>query len=294
MSRRRRTQPPEEGPPEGRASPERDLSMRAAVLTVGAFFGLALLVTGGVLGGMLIHSLATGRSDEPRSVAVVEPPHLEQPRAAIVDQLNLRYPNPSFVQDSTRMLQQAGYAVDYYSGEQVTVDFYRDLPTHGYELVVLRAHATRTQAVFQSRQVDTVQLFTSEPFDFDRYVEERDAGTVGFVAEYEGEGLFFGITADFITSSMEGAFDDAVIVIMGCEGLSIDATAEAFVQNGAKAVIGWDGLVSAAHTDAATARLLEHLVTHRLSAENAVARTMDEVGPDPDYDSVLLSYPAEG
>jgi hypothetical protein len=82
--------------------------------------------------------------------------------------------------------------------------------------------------------------------------------------------------------------------MMGCEGLGSHRTAEAFIEKGANIYFGWDRSVSAGHTDAATERLLEHLLTGELSPEAAVARTMAEVGPDPEFDSVLLAYPPEG
>ena len=64
-------------------------------------------------------------------------------KAVVVDQLALTEPNAAFVANVTGMLGQAGYEVDYVPGEEVTVDFYRDLPTRGYELLVLRVHTAR-------------------------------------------------------------------------------------------------------------------------------------------------------
>src|SRR3989304_6957539 len=43
------------------------------------------------------------------------------PRAAILDQLDLTYPNTEFVQAATTMFERAGYEVDYYRGAEVTV-----------------------------------------------------------------------------------------------------------------------------------------------------------------------------
>ena len=31
--------------------------------------------------------------------------------------------------------------MDYYPGEQVTVDFYRTLPLRGYDVLILRVHS---------------------------------------------------------------------------------------------------------------------------------------------------------
>ena len=99
---------------------------------------------------------------------------------------------------------------------------------------------------------------------------------------------------NFIKSSMKGNFPGTTIIIMGCDGLRSDSIAEAFVERGAKAVVGWDGLVSSAHTDAATERLLQHLLADGLPLQEAVAQTMAEVGPGPSYGSTLLAYPSGG
>ena len=50
-------------------------------------------------------------------------------KAAIVDHLSLTAPNQTFIQTATNILKQAGYTVDYYLGEEVTVEFYRNLLT---------------------------------------------------------------------------------------------------------------------------------------------------------------------
>ena len=230
------------------------------------------------------------------------------PKAAIVDQLSAREPNPSFVQSATATLEQAGYVVDYYPGDQVTVDFYRDLPTHGYKVVIVRGHsavprkdlalpADVPQAILQ-RVMDTVGddalLFTSEPYSETAHLDEQKALRL-FPVVYTGDqasDAYFAITAGFITSSMKGKFDGTTVILMGCSSLSSDRTAAAFVGKGAKAVVGWSDMVSPSHTDATTERLLEHLLTDKLDAQEAVSRTAAEVGPDPSYGSTLLVYPS--
>ena len=57
--------------------------------------------------------------------------------------------------------------------------------------------------------------------------------------------------------------------------------------------MGWDEAVTASHTDAATLSMLRHMMDEELSVEDAAEAAMAEVGPDPYYDSVLLSYPPE-
>jgi len=78
---------------------------------------------------------------------------------------------------------------------------------------------------------------------------------------------------------------------MGCDGLKYTSMAEAFIEKGAKVYISWNGFVDAAHTDLATAHLLQNLVTKKQTIKQAVTDTMNKVGPDPTYESILLYYP---
>ena len=208
--------------------------------------------------------------------------------AAIVDQLSLTQPNPDFAQTASDLLQQAGFTVDYYPGEEVTVDFYRNLPARDYDLIVLRVHSGI------SGTTGSIGLFTSEPYDTTKYVAEQRAVRLGQAHYYDGGEVYFGIYPEFLASDARGTFDKALIVMMGCFGLKRTDLAKAFVQRGAAAVVSWDGLVSAPHTDAATENLLQHLLVDRLTVGQAVAKTMAEVGPDPANGSSLLFYPPEG
>jgi hypothetical protein len=216
--------------------------------------------------------------------------------AAIVDQLSLSQPNPAFVEAATRTLGQAGYAVDYFPGEEVTVAFYRELPTRQYDLIALRVHSGLARD--NGEPTGYVSLFTGEPFsetfhDADTFAD-AEAGRLGRARQDDGGTEYYGIVPDFIESSMQGKFQGATVILMGCEGLATETTAQAFMDKGAKAVLGWNGRVSAEHTDAATERLLQHLLTDRLATREAAAQTMAEIGPDPGYGSELLVYPSKG
>ena len=265
---------------ESRVSPQ-DGQLRAAALTVAAFFGVALLI--GV--AALAYALLGGGGDNSQPGPLT---------AVIVDQLELTYPNPEFVDEATQTLRDAGYAVDYVPGEDVTVDFYRDLPSQGYDMVVLRIHAARNTNNQTGTEILLPELFTAEPYSLSEHTWEREQGYLGPVVYYGGdEEMFFGIGPAFVAARMRGDFGGATVVMMGCNGLISDQMAEAFIRRGAGAFVSWDDLVSAAHTDAATLSLLGHMLVDELSPNDAAVATMADVGPDPYYDSVLLSYPAE-
>jgi hypothetical protein len=217
--------------------------------------------------------------------------------AVIVDQLSLTQPNPDFVSSARSLLSEAGYLVDYFPGEQVTVDLYRGLPQRSYDMIILRVHAGITTEVDVSSgkraETEYVSLFTGEPYSPGKYPEE-ELDRLGRARYYEGAPALFGIGPEFVTKSMEGTFDDSLIIMMGCDGLRSQKTAQAFLDKGAGGFVSWSQPVSAEHTDAATLQLLERLLVGGQSTAEAVRQTAAEVGPDPAYEGELRVLEADG
>ena len=242
---------------------------------------MAIAIPAAAIGAWLF--LAVGDADEPSG----------PPTAVIVDQLSLTAPNPGFREEATSMLEASGYTVDYVPGEAVTVDYYRELPTHGYDIVLLRAHAAGSDFASEA-PTDDVTLFTSEPVSAEAHAEEqrgRLVKGVGYTAQdMEAGNILFGIPPAFVEHRMRGGFEGADVVLMGCDVLRAENMAEAFVERGAGTVVGWSRTVTAEHTDAATLSLLGYMLEDGLSAEEAAEAAMAEVGPDPYYDAEFLSY----
>jgi hypothetical protein len=212
-------------------------------------------------------------------------------KAVIVDQLQLTQPNPDFTSRARELLGADGYAVDYIEGDAVTVDFYRTLPSRGYDLVLLRVHAGITTEVDaetgEKSGKEYVSLFTGEPYDESKYPDEQ-MNRLGKARYENGEGdPLFGIGPEFVSRSMDGDFGGATIVMMGCDGLRSQTTAQAFLDRGADSFVSWSKPVSAPHTDEATETLLENLLEKDMDLEAAVEETAAEVGPDPTYDGEL-------
>ena len=105
--------------------------------------------------------------------------------AAIIDQASLTQPNPALAESATAILERAGYTVDYYPGEQVTVDFYRDLPTLGYDLLIVRTHSG---LYLDGIRTDEAFLFTSEPYSQTEHLDDQRARRL-IKASYYTEGL---------------------------------------------------------------------------------------------------------
>lgn len=214
------------------------------------------------------------------------------PTAAIVDQLAFNIRNEDFVREATGLLEQAGYEVHYYPSDRVDVDFYRELPSKGYDFILFRAHADRLEATADDgTKFDDVVLFTTEPYDKNKYVSDQANNSL-VIAKYSQEGdEYFGVAPQFFEGA-RGDFDGATVVVMGCEGFLTERTAQAFVEDmGADAYISWNETVSAPHTDEATEVLLRHMLIEKKAAPDAVALTMADVGPDPIFGSKLEAYP---
>ena len=255
---------------------------------------LAALLVAVVVG--VVQVRAPGGIDEQPPAATISPEPLsaepepltsapEPLSAAIIDQLGATLPSAEFASSCLELLEAAGYRVDYYSSEQVTVDFYRELPSYGYDLVLFRTHVGRTRRVdLDTGKVtwpDYVSIFTGEPYDGpDKYLKQG----VG-LGEYLDISAppVYAVTARFFELIMEGRFDDTVVVMMGCDGLRWPRTAEAFLGKGAKAFVSWNDYVTADHSDRSTLRLLEMMFEEARPLEEAVSETSAELGPDPWY-----------
>jgi hypothetical protein len=210
-------------------------------------------------------------------------------KAVIVDQLSSIRENATFVAEVTGYLEKYDFEVDLYQWDEVDVDLYRQLATRGYKLIVFRAHSglLAENEVTQDRTV----LFTNEEYSqLSHYTEQLNDQLVK-ARVGEGYPMVFGIPPKFIAESMEGQFDDAVVIMMGCSGLFVRDLAEAFVDKGASIYVGWNGSVELYYIDEATPYLIEQLCSGNMTIREAVDNTMLVIGPDPVHKAGLEYYP---
>lgn len=249
-------------------------------------------------------------------------------RAILIDELAVFEPNPAFVGDVGAALAKGGYAMEYVPPQEVSVERLRSLPGDRADLIIVRAHAalifdagrwTDDAALFSSEPVDLAHFDVSGLRALDASGPSAasassapdapsqaaaDAAPIGattlsaaaaaaLVPVRRDVGAdrrpYLGLGAHFIRDHLRGRFrDDAVVVLMGCDTLRGRGLSEAFLTRGARAVIGWNGPVSAAHTDRSTAALLAHYAAHG-SVADAVRSAMTVVGPDPTSGAYLVA-----
>ena len=193
-------------------------------------------------------------------------------KAAIIDQLGKHFPKPEFNETVTNLLANAGFNVSYYGYETVDVGFYKELAEHDYGIIILRAHSALRE------DNKTVDLFTSEEYDANKYTWERKNGLLtkgNYTPELESEGKFyFAITPKFI-ENLEGYFPKSVVIAMGCSSLKpeCEQMAEAFIEKRAKAYVGWTESILPEDTDYETVRLLKMLLIENRTLAEAIDGT---------------------
>ena len=221
----------------------------------------------------------------------------DQRRAVIIDQLGLTDPNPGFLRAATLDLTNAGYEVEYVDWRAVSVEFFRRLPERNYSFVIIRSHSAVSpgdaESVGSAEEQDMLSLFTSEPYAEGRYIDDQYARAVNRVRleSPQREQAFFGVTSQFVRDGMDGPLRGADVLLMGCDGMRGLDMALALQDRGAGSVVGWDGPVSARHTDRVTRRLIELVASEEYAIGDATKQAMVEFGPDPEHHSRLVVSP---
>lgn len=246
--------------------------------------GLAVTVAFLIAVALLVNSLLDQKPPTETT------PLSSNPKAAIVDHLSLTRPNQTFIDSVTNLFDQAGFLVDYYPGENVTVECYKYLPAHNYDIILFRVHSAGASASGS----EEVQLFTSEPYSSTKYVYHQLSHQLGIV-KYSATSAktYFGICSGFVQRGMVFKFTGTVIIMMGCDGLAGTQMAEAFVEKGASLYLGWTDSISGSRNDPAIKHLIQRLIIEKQTVKEAVADTMSAFPPSSMDNSELLYYPPD-
>lgn len=215
------------------------------------------------------------------------------PKAAIIDQLYLLSPNQDFIDEVKGELEDYGFEVDVHQGDKVTVELYRNLPSYGYKLIIFRAHAGLMQKEGSSITPAITFVFTGQKHEQHKYSVEQLLERIvpaEMTPEYP---LVFAVNSEFVKRSVEGEFDNTVIIMTGCTCLKYSDLANGFMEKGASAYIGYDASVRLDYSDESSAYLLEQLCSGNHTIKEAVERTIADKGADPEYGAKLDYWPLE-
>ncbi len=222
----------------------------------------------------------------------------KQPRqlAAIIDQLDDIIPNKSFQQKALEYLEKAGYDVDIYTTEDITVDFYKKLPSMNYKFIYIRTHSLEV-----AKLGDSTFLFTGEKYDIDKYILEQLSGQVRRAIPINDQlpdemikngtmltdAMYFTIGSKLIDELMIGEFPQTVIIIGGCESVRKHDLAKSLILRGASAVVGWDRTIGSFENDRVMLALLEETLINKIGIYDAIISVDEEFGSGLQYSSKL-------
>jgi len=221
-------------------------------------------------------------------------------RAVIIDQLNDEIPNYNFQANATRMLEDAGYTVDLYTTKDITVEFYKKLPSMNYNFILIRTHGGEGNP---DEEYPTI-LFTGEKYATEKYTLDQLSGQVGRgfpfydvdlneLREKYGdpyEQAYFTVGSKLVKDGMEGTFPDSTIIIGGCQTARSNDLMMSFIRRGADNVLGWDATIAANDNDKVITSLLEDVLVNKVTLYNATKKINKELGPDFKYPSLLKLF----
>jgi len=223
-----------------------------------------------------------------------------QLRAAIIDQIHDQIPNYEFQTNATRMLEDAGYQVDLYTTKDITVEFYKKLPSMNYNFILIRTHGGEGNP---DEEYPT-RLFTGEKYVTEKYTVDQLSGQVGYGFPFYDEDLtqfqessenlydhaYFTIGSKLVKEGMVGTFPNSIIIIGGCQSARSHDLVEALIQRGADQVLGWESTIGVIDNDKAMTLLLEDIFVNKVTLRDAVAKINKELIQDFEFVSLLKLF----
>ena len=204
-------------------------------------------------------------------------------KAVIIDQLHNELPSYRFQNNVTQFLTDAGYKVDLFTTDEITIDFYKKLPAMNYEYIVIRTHALGEGVVDK-----TASLFTGEKYSEHKYIKEQFLGHIGQgvpilygeMKNLSGDDImdksYYVVGSKFVEEFMVGSFPNSTIILAGCETAKDSKLANSFLKRGATEVIGWTGLVDSNRNDLDVLDLMNKTLVNDVEIKDAVSLVMKD------------------
>lgn len=210
-----------------------------------------------------------------------------QRRAVILDGLSTDHPNQTFIRSVMSVLMYAGYEVNIYNSENITLKLLKELPTKNYDLVIFRVHGGRIRQPIGLYIGSGLFIEKCNP---DSHVEEIESGYLLIGRPFFSNDTYCVAPPHYITNKLQGRFKNTLIIAMSCFTGNDDAMAMAFFSRGAGAYIGFSGKISPDYADAFTITFLRKLYVEKFPLQEAFTQVREELGPDPYYGGMPTLY----
>ena len=222
------------------------------------------------------------------------------PRSAILDQLYNDHPDGNLEDISIKYFKDAGYQVDFYTTDELTVDFFRQLPSMNYDYIVIRSHALGEGTIGESSSI-----FTGQKYSKHIYIKEQFLGHLGrgipilyaedanLVGEARLNQTYFVVGSKFVEEYMVGQFQNSTIILAGCETADGSILADSLIKRGASEVIGWTGLVDSNDNALTLVSLLNKTLVNDIELKDAIQMEMEERKKFLKYPATLKYFSSE-
>lgn len=239
---------------------------------------LALLI---IVAFFPYHNFSNQYSDEKGKVLV------ENKKVAILDQFYEE--KPDFTENAIGLFGDENIGIDVY--ENITVNLYRELPTLGYKVIIIRVHSASGYRTEEGVNWDT-GLFTTEKYNSSKYPILQTKELIGGATPTgDDEEKMFAIKSKFIVNEMRGKFDNTLLILDTCRVFNPKTNfklTKKFYEKGVDAVVGWSEPVTLNHGDKGTLRFLEKILSENMTLKKAVEEVYEEVGTDPEHGAKLI------
>ena len=208
-------------------------------------------------------------------------------KAAILDGLSRDYPNKTFIESAKKILERAGFTVDIYGPENMSLNLLKELPSRDYGLIIFRVHGGRIR--------QPIGLFMGSGLFIERcspesYRREVESGYLLLGRPFLSNETYCVAPPHYIIDKLHGRFKKAIIIAISCFTGDDEVMAIAFFKRGARAYIGFKGKISPTYGDTFTIKLLRKIYAENLSIQEAFNQVKEELGPDPHYNGTPILY----
>lgn len=170
-------------------------------------------------------------------------------RAIVLDPFNSEFNSLSlgvyemYMRSIIYNLERAGYIVDNYKDENVTVNLLKRLDDEKYSVIYINSHG------FIDSQ-GSFALFINEKIDSERinlYQNDIEENRIGYLEDGSLAGYLYVTPQFFLFYGNNSLFPNALIFIDACYSGKNVSLAQVFLNLGAQCFIGWNGPVNVIH-----------------------------------------------
>jgi hypothetical protein len=168
----------------------------------------------------------------------------------------------------------------------------KDLPTLGYELIIIRVHSGPLIKVLPNgtkTASNDIVIFTNERYESSKYLDDQLDGRI-VKGVLENEGAFFAVTPSFVRA-IQARFNNTTVILEACYGFRGTSMLEALRSRGVGTIAGWDGEVSVSYADEVVINIVDKVYGRGATLQQAVEACRKDMGRDPYYGSELRVFP---